>query len=125
MAKQARRPKAISGAGDLAEKAIKATGIDKLFKDGKDCGCEKRKQLLNATFPFSKPNCFNESQYNEWKAFLERFNGNTLSVADQELIVRMVRDILLINVSFCPTCSASIWKTWINKINKVYETYEN
>ena len=37
------------GLGDSIEKALKATGIDKVAKKvlGDDCGCEERKEALN------------------------------------------------------------------------------
>ena len=42
------------GIGDSIEKALQATGIDKVAKAvlGDDCGCEERKQKLNKLFPF-------------------------------------------------------------------------
>jgi len=47
------------GLGDSIEKFTKATGIDKLAKEGaklagkKDCGCSKRKNALNKAFPYN------------------------------------------------------------------------
>ena len=40
------------GLGDSIEKALKATGIDKVAKKvlGDDCGCEERKKKLNQMF---------------------------------------------------------------------------
>ena len=45
------------GLGDSIEKITKATGIKKVVDTvakatGKDCGCEKRKNTLNAWFPY-------------------------------------------------------------------------
>jgi len=45
------------GLGDTVEKFTKATGIKKVVdkiseKTGKDCGCKKRKELLNNMFPY-------------------------------------------------------------------------
>ena len=46
------------GLGDTIEKITKATGIkkvvDKVSKvTGKDCGCNKRKDILNSFFPYN------------------------------------------------------------------------
>ncbi len=45
------------GAGDLVEAVTTATGVkavvEKVSKaTGKDCGCKKRKELLNKAMPF-------------------------------------------------------------------------
>ena len=42
------------GLGDSIEKFTKATGIKKLVKAvaGEDCGCDKRKEILNNLFPY-------------------------------------------------------------------------
>lgn len=45
------------GLGDSIEKITKTTGIkyavDKITGE-KDCGCEKRKEMLNNKFPYKK-----------------------------------------------------------------------
>lgn len=46
------------GLGDTIEKITTATGIKKVVKavanaTGKDCGCAKRKELLNKKFPYN------------------------------------------------------------------------
>ena len=46
------------GLGDSIEKFTKATGIKSLaqivtkFSNKKDCGCKKRQEVLNKTFPY-------------------------------------------------------------------------
>jgi len=45
------------GLGDTIEKITKSTGIKKVVDTitdltGKDCGCQKRKELLNEKFPY-------------------------------------------------------------------------
>ena len=47
------------GLGDSIEKFTKATGIKKVVdtiskKTGKDCGCNKRKDILNKSFSYNK-----------------------------------------------------------------------
>jgi len=41
------------GLGDTIEKITTATGIKSLFdKHMRDCGCNKRKEILNKNFPY-------------------------------------------------------------------------
>ena len=47
------------GLGDTLQRIIKATTMDKVAKFaseklGKDCGCEKRKDILNKMVPYNK-----------------------------------------------------------------------
>ena len=44
------------GLGDTIEKITTATGIKKIVHKmaGNDCGCNKRKQILNKVFPYKK-----------------------------------------------------------------------
>jgi len=45
------------GLGDTIEKITKATGIKKVVDKitrKKDCGCNKRKNILNKAFPYNK-----------------------------------------------------------------------
>ena len=65
------------GLGDVVETITEATGIKAVvdwFSDatGIDCGCEARKEKLNELFKTkrNKPQCWDESDYNSFKAFL-------------------------------------------------------
>lgn len=46
------------GLGDSVEKFTKATGIKSVVESifGEDCGCKKRKEILNEKFPYSNKN---------------------------------------------------------------------
>ena len=51
--------KSMRGMGDVVDVITTATGIKKVVKavskaTGTDCGCDKRKDSLNRTFPFNK-----------------------------------------------------------------------
>lgn len=54
------------GVGDTVAKITEATGIKKAVKflAGEDCGCEERKDKLNKIFPYYRPNCFTEEEFN-------------------------------------------------------------
>jgi len=63
---KANHEKASNGLGDQVEKITKATGIKKaveFFADGRDCGCDARKEKLNELFPSKKPECFTEEEF--------------------------------------------------------------
>ena len=59
---KANQEKASEGLGDTIAKITKATGIDKAVKfiAGEDCGCDRRKEVLNKLFPYNRPNCLTE-----------------------------------------------------------------
>ena len=61
----ARYEKSSDGVGDTVEKITEATGIKKAVKflAGEDCGCDQRKEALNHLFPYYKPNCFTEGEF--------------------------------------------------------------
>lgn len=54
------------GVGDTVAKITEATGIKKAVKflAGEDCGCDERKDKLNEIFPYYRPNCFTEEEFN-------------------------------------------------------------
>ena len=62
------------GLGDTIEAITEVTGIkagvEALSKAlDWDCGCDERKEKLNALFPYRKPNCLSEEDYNYLKDF--------------------------------------------------------
>lgn len=62
------------GLGDVIEKVTKATGIDKVVKKlvGDDCGCDERKEKLNAFFNFKeKISCMDPSQIDDYADFVK------------------------------------------------------
>ena len=72
-----RKPK---GLGDTIDQITTATGIKALVKfvAGTDCGCDQRKEALNKLFPYSKPNCLSEADYNFLKEFFEITRGSVV-----------------------------------------------
>lgn len=112
------------GLGDTVEKFLEVTGVAKVAKWllGEDCGCDERKAKLNELFPYKKPLCLEETEYNwlhEW------FSKNTDIVRPIEQIeifkihsrVFQVRNEL----TSCPSCVAER----INDLRKIYNEYKN
>jgi hypothetical protein len=118
-----RKPKS-QGLGDTVEKVLQATGIDKLAKFvlGEDCNCEERKQKLNHLFPYIKPECLTEDEYNyltEWFAV----HRNSVKPSEQREILKIYNRTFKQNQepTSCATCLAEI----INKLKKIHENYLN
>lgn len=111
------------GLGDTVEKVLEVTGVAKVAKWllGEDCGCDDRKAKLNELFPYKKPLCLEESEYN-W--LQEWFNKKTDIVRPTEQVemfkihsrVFQVRNEL----TSCPSCVAER----VNDLRKVYNQYK-
>lgn len=123
--------KAPQGLGDVIESVTEATGIKKVVEmftpEGKDCGCDKRKEKLNKLLPAYRPNCMTKKQYDDWtelKKDIER--TQQLTRPQQEFVIQMLRDILNMNIAManCSSCGGKTWLAYIQRIDKVYETYE-
>ena len=95
------------GLGDSIEKALKATGIDKVAKKvlGDDCGCEERKKTLNSIFPYSNVRQFTDDELSIYEEILPILKG-TISGQDQALMVKLYNKVFNANkkVSGCGSC---------------------
>ena len=91
-----------TGLGDTIEKITTATGIKQVIKrftkaTGIDCGCDKRKEILNEMFPYQKPACMNRAQHSVWQEFKEN-RGAKITSPEQEMVARMHSDLSLIHI---------------------------
>jgi len=138
MAKRKTRVKTTKGVGDVVEKITKKTGVKKvveLFANGKDCGCDKRKEKLNAIRVPKKitVNCFDENQYNEYKNFIEtrkiKLLGNNkgsgvLTNKEGEFVANLYANITNTPVfKPCATCSSKPVIRMIEVLDQVFNTY--
>lgn len=112
------------GLGDTIEKVIKATGLD-IFVDGKDCGCEERKEKLNQLFPYRfKARCFTEQEYNQWSEFTT-IKTVTLTAIQVKFVCELYASIFNRQVWYpCGGCSPKPLIDMIDKLDKVYKSYE-
>ena len=115
-----RKPK---GLGDTVEQITTATGIKKVVKflAGEDCGCDERKEKLNKLFPYFKPNCLTEDEYNYLTTFFETFRGS-IKPSDQSKLIEIYNRAL--NQKQEPTTCPDCWRDIINKIKTLYDAYE-
>jgi hypothetical protein len=114
---------ASKGLGDTVGKVLHKTGIDKLAKFvlGEDCGCDKRKEYLNKMFPYNKPNCLLENEYEYLKDFFS-VHRNELKPTQQQVLLPIYARVF--NVRAEPTSCDSCWIEMVSKLKKVYENYE-
>jgi hypothetical protein len=114
---------ASSGAGDTIAKITKATGIEKAVKfiAGKDCGCDERKDKLNNMFPYYKPNCLTEDEYNYIGEMIDKVKS-TIPRDDVPKLLAIYNRVFndKKEASSCSSCFANgVW----NKLKTVYNEY--
>jgi len=114
-----------SGVGDTIEKITKTTGIDKVveFIAGEDCGCDERKKKLNYLFPYNKPNCFTEDEFDFLSEYFSDSKWELRSITAEKVnrfysIYNRVFNTMD-NPSGCPSCV----KTRIKKLERLYREY--
>lgn len=124
-----------TGVGDVVEYALNETPLKTvtqavkkvLFKDGKDCGCDKRKQALNKLLPFShKPaRCLTEKEYQEYGEMKKSITLKTLSHEQKVYICKLFASVF--NRGYycpCSTCTIKPLFTMIDYLDKVYDSYD-
>ena len=129
MAKRKRRTKAeileqeSKGLGDTVEKVLEATGVSKLAKWilGEDCGCDARKETLNKLFPYKKPKCLEEEEYQFLKEWFDK-KTNTVLPSEQKRMLNIHSRIF--GVRNEPTSCAPCLLSRINELKEVFNTYE-
>lgn len=120
-----KKPKS-KGVGDTVEKITKATGIkkvvDTLFDD---CGCDKRKKLLNKIFPYKNAKCMTEEQYNRWSKVISNIGSNIVKDNELKEIASLHAELFDHKYHEPCRCSPREWKHLIKDIDKIYNTYDN
>jgi len=116
--------KASEGLGDTVEKITKATGIKKvveMFADGKDCGCDERKEKLNKMFSYQKPNCLTEPEFDYLKAFFAKSNSTISPTTQKELLD--IYNRVFNDKREMSGCSSCFINGVYNKLKAVYNEY--
>jgi len=116
------------GLGDTVEKILDKTGVKKVVEflsNGKDCGCDKRKEWLNKKFNYKNPECMMESEYLFWKEYLKRHNPAAFSKRDIFEIDRLYRRLFKQRISICANCNGAIkvLNNAVDVINTIYSAY--
>ena len=110
------------GLGDTIAKITEATGIDKLAKfiAGEDCGCDERKEKLNKLFPYAKPLCLTEDEFNTLDVYFKQ-NTNTLTSDEQTSLIAINNRVLNQKLTFS-TCSSCL-RDLVSKLRVIYNEY--
>jgi hypothetical protein len=110
------------GLGDTVAKITEATGIDKLVKfvAGEDCGCDERKEKLNKLFPYAKPNCLTEDEFNYLDAYFE-LKTNQLTSEQQRELIKINNRVLNQKLTFS-SCSSCL-RDLVSKLRILYNEY--
>ena len=122
----AKYEKQSEGVGDTVEKITKATGIkaavDGVFDAlGKDCGCDKRKEVLNKMFPYNRPNCLTLDEYSYLTDFYAE-ERNRVSVEQQRELLTIYNRVFNYNdkMTNCGSCFAGK----LSKLKSLFDKYE-
>ena len=111
------------GLGDTVEKVFKATGVDKVAKWvlGEDCGCSERKEFLNKLFPYTKPECLTEEEF-EYLHWYFTDRPSTITADQQKRLVAIYNRVLhqKAKTTRCTPCFMSNIHTKLYKIYKEY-----
>ena len=119
---KAKHAAASEGLGDTVEKITKATGIKKAVKflAGEDCGCDDRKKILNHIFPYQKPLCLTEDEYDYLSERIGKLKK--ISAAEQQSLLNIYNRIFKDNreMTNCSSCFLNgVWK----KLERIYQEY--
>lgn len=119
-----RQSKKSSGLGDTVEKVFQATGVDKLAKWalGEDCGCSERRDALNRLFPYKKPECLNESEYNYLDKFFSSKSNKVTTETQKELVT--IYNRVFGEKAKTTSCGSCFLNNIYSKLEKVYKQYE-
>lgn len=121
----AKYEKQSSGLGDSVEKVTKATGIKKVVDTifdalGKDCGCDGRKKTLNELYPYNKPQCLSEGQFNYLTDFFNQ-KTNTITAAQQRDLLNIYNYVF--NTNDVATSCGSCFNSKLVRLREVYILY--
>jgi len=121
--KSTKNRKADKGLGDTVEKIFKSVGVDKLAKWalGEDCGCQERKEVLNRLFPYNKPECLVEDEFN----YLDEFFKSKGSKIDPEVQTKLVSiyNRVFKEKAQTTSCSSCFLNGVLSKLKQVYKEY--
>lgn len=116
---------ASEGVGDTVAKITKATGIDKAVKflAGEDCGCNDRKDTLNHLFPYNKPNCFTEQEFEVLDELFSNINWRLKTLTGEDIKSLYVIYNRVMNTADSPSGCGSCVMGRLNKLERLYKEY--
>ena len=124
-AKKSTKSTKTRGLGDTVEKVLEKTGIAKVAKWvlGEDCGCEERKAKLNYLFPYYKPECLTEEEYEYLDKYFTEAKS-TVHPQTQQKLLKIYNRIFHQNMSLT-SCSSCFKNNLHKKLERVYKEYKS
>jgi hypothetical protein len=115
--------KKATGLGDTIEQVLEVTKIAKVAKWllGEDCGCEQRKEKLNKLFPYAKPKCLTEDEFN-YLTESKILNKNILIPSEQRELLTIYNRVF--SQKRQPTSCGSCLREVVNGLNQVLNEYK-
>ena len=116
-------PDESNGVGDTVEKITKATGIKKAveFLAGEDCGCDERKSVLNRMFPYQKPNCLTEDEFNYLSDWFSQSRNKVTS--EQQIQLITIYNRVFNDNAEGTSCGSCFVNNVLKKLEKVFQKY--
>lgn len=117
----------VTGAGDIVEKITKATGIKKLVEmftpEGKDCGCDDRKETLNK-LPILKSkrtvNCLTVEEYNYLSEILK--DNRPIDGKHTDRLLEIYGRVF--NLEVITSCNGCSMSSKLDELKAVLGTYK-
>jgi hypothetical protein len=121
--KRTSAPKKAKGLGDTVEKVFEKTGVAKVAKWllGEDCGCDARRDKLNELFPYAKPNCLLEDEYNYLTWYFGE-NRNSINPSIQKELLKIYNRVFNEKKSGT-NCTPCFVNGILNKLRKLHTEY--
>ena len=115
------------GLGDTIEQITTATGIKAVVEKvseltGIDCGCEERREKLNALWSYRQPKCLSEDSIEWLNSFLKN-KPEQLTILLQNKLKSIYKEVF--DIDFASTNCASCWRDMIREIERVYQVQTN
>ena len=112
------------GLGDTVERVFEKTGVARVAKWilGEDCGCDTRRDKLNELFPYQKPNCLLEDEYNYLKWYFGE-NRSSINAQIQRELVNIYNRVFNEKKS-TTNCTPCFVNGVLDKLKKIYNQYE-
>ena len=118
----ARRKKQAEGLGDSIEQILEVTGVAKLAKwvMCEDCGCYERKEKLNKLFPYVKPECILEEEY-QYLVWWFSETRNQIKPSEQRELIKIYNRVFKKKQQ--PTSCGSCLRDLMLKLKTLHDEY--
>ena len=119
--RRGRKPK---GLGDTIQQITTATGIKAAvdwFSEatGLDCGCDARKEKLNALFPYQKPECLTQQEYE----YIQGLRGKNVIKSSEQVEINTIFNRVF-HENAVPTNCGSCLADRVKRLQSLASAYE-